>query len=658
VSGITGIWHRDGRPVAAEELDRMSRRLAHRGGDARGAWREGSIGLACELRRVTPESLNESQPARHPAGHVLVFDGRLDCREELLALVPAGSIAPDAPDPDLLLAAYAERGEELLPRLVGDFAFALFDPRRQTLLLVRDPIGVRAIYYHLAGATLLFGSEIKALLAHPLTRTRPSDVDLADLLIANSPLQNRQLTCFEGIEVVSPSHVVTVTPEKLTNRWYWDFDGKQRIRLKNLDEYAEAFREHFTRAVRRPLRSAFPVAFQVSGGLDSSSIFCVAANLRRAAPDAFPEFKAFTSFGPRNTRADELAYVETIERDYGIPVERLPGSKGPFGGTREGIEEYRRFVYHIETPSSAEDWPTLSCLFLAAQESGARTILTGHWGDQVLFSQDYLVDLFRRLRWARIVRDLRVYPEWLEPVPASVFRHRFRLDMIKYHIPDRLVPLLREIRARFGGLGRDSAIYSDRLRAAARKSDYRPAKPHRAFATAHGAGLYDMIRTRLYVHCLEWDDRLGAMFGMAYGVPFLDRDFCSFLMSIPGEVVTCDGITKGLLRHSLQGILTREITERRWKAGAASEVLPVPMDDVELMREFLRSGRSGPATPFLSESVFQGGPTIPGNEPNFNQGEAFSDLVTAMSLQTWEEVFFAGTYLLPETPQPVGVAGP
>lgn len=642
MSGIAGIWHRDGRPVAVEELERMSRRLAHRGGDARGQWREGSIGLACELRRVTPESLHEAQPVRHPAGHALVFDGRLDCREELLALVPAGSVAPDTPDPDLLLAAYAELGEELLPRLVGDFAFALFDARRRTLLLVRDPIGARSLYYHLAGATLLFGSEIKALLAHPLTRTRPSDIDLADLLIANSPLQNRQLTCFENIEVVSPSHVVAVTPERVAARWYWDFDGKKQLRMKNLDEYAEAFREHFTRAVRRRLRSAWPVAFQVSGGLDSSSIFSVAANLRRAAPGAYPEFKAFTFSGPKNTAADEIAYVEAIERDYGIPVARLPGSRGPFGGTREGIQEYRRFLYHTETPTADEDWPSLRCLFLAAQQSGARTVLTGHWGDQVLFAQDYLVDFFRRLRWARIVRDLRTYPQWMRGFSPSVFWHRFRLDMIKYHIPNWLLPVLREIRARLGGLGRDSVIYSDRLRAAARKSSYRPAKPHRAFATAHGSGLYEMIRTRLYVHCLEWDERLGEMFGMAYLVPFLDRDFCSFLMSIPGQVVTCNGVPKGLLRHSLRGILPTEIEQRQWKASAVSEVLPVPADDVELMQNVLGSERRAPLSAYLSATALDSRSAPAGNDPSAVQDEYFSTLVTAMSLQAWEEVFFSG----------------
>ena len=130
-------------------------------------------------------------------------------------------------------------------------------------------------------------AEIKGLLAHPDVPLRPDDGGLADFLMLGArPMDRQDVTCFAGISALVPAHVAIVTPTGATTHRYWDFDTGRALRLGSFDEYAEAFREHFAEAVRRRTRSRSGVAVSVSGGLDSSSVFCQAEQLRRAGKSA------------------------------------------------------------------------------------------------------------------------------------------------------------------------------------------------------------------------------------------------------------------------------------------------------------------------------------------------------------------------------------
>ena len=275
MSGILGLWNLNGQPVAAELLGKMNATLAHRGPDGEGQWINGPVGLGSQLMRVTPESLTETQPLAGPSGAVVVFDGRLDNREELLSLLRgAPGIAPDSPDPALVLAAYDRWGERFPEYLNGDFALGTYDPCRRQLLLARDAIGLRPLYYYRTGDIFLFGSEIKALLAHPQVATTPNDEFISRYLLGGLNVMPQDSTCFQGISTVPPGHLLAFEGNQPRLRPYWHFHP-----LDNLDfkcrGVRRSLRELFAQAVRRRLRSAYPIAFAVSGGLDSSSIFCM-----------------------------------------------------------------------------------------------------------------------------------------------------------------------------------------------------------------------------------------------------------------------------------------------------------------------------------------------------------------------------------------------
>ena len=254
MSGIVALFHLDGRPAEPATLERLVHPIRHRAVDGLKIWCQGSIGLAHLHLQTTPTSCNEVQPAGCPRELAISFDGRLDNRDELIGKL-AGASAWDlqnCTDAACALAAYRNFGDFFALHLKGDFAIALFDGAQQKLLLARDIMGIRPLYYAQTQKTFLAASEIKSILAYPGFQARPDDDALADLLLAGDPYE-RERTCFAGISRVLPGHTVVVTPEKIRSFQHWDFDTTRQIRCASFEEYAERLRILFEQAVRRRL---------------------------------------------------------------------------------------------------------------------------------------------------------------------------------------------------------------------------------------------------------------------------------------------------------------------------------------------------------------------------------------------------------------------
>src|SRR5437773_6223671 len=281
MSGIVGLFNLDGRPVEPSELTALAAASRHRAVDGEDFWIGPSIGIGHQHFRVTPESLTERQPLVSPTGIAVAFDGRLDNRKEIIDECSPACGPPDdvCSDAALVIAAYERFGERFAVRLNGDFALALFDPAHPRLMLARDRMGARALYYCPLPRMLVFASEIKCLLALPSVTARPDEDALADLVIDGYSDGDR--TCFQNVHTICPGHLLMVTTEGIALQRHWDFDPGREIRYGSFEEYVECFRSLFENAVGRRLRSAHPVAVSVSGGLDSSSVFCQAAALAR-----------------------------------------------------------------------------------------------------------------------------------------------------------------------------------------------------------------------------------------------------------------------------------------------------------------------------------------------------------------------------------------
>lgn len=631
MSGIAGIWNRERQPVPHPQLAGLIKRLAHRGPDSEEIWVQGPVGFACRLNRIAPEAGTETQPVVHRSGLVLVFDGRLDNRDELLTrLHRSPDISSGCSDPSLVLAAYVEFGDRFAELLVGDFALGLFDASKQRLVLVRDAMGVRPLYYTHTREAVLFASEIKALLAHPQVDPRPNNDFLANLLVGN--VQDIDgATCFQGIPSVPPAHIVVVTPQGTATRRYWDFNMTRRTELGSFPEYAEAFRFHFEQAIRRRLRSVHPVAVAVSGGVDSSSIFCQAEFMGRRSPGAWPPLVGLSYTSPPGSPSDESAFLIDIEREYDVAIERVKSDPGLRPGERDQ-------VWHVEAPLLDGQWNVTHQFMQAAHHRGARLLLTGHWGDQMLFSSGYLIDLFFRFEWTTIRHHLRQYGRWMTDITAGTIRRHFLSNLMKYHAPDPLVALWRKVRAQ-----RRCPWYSADLLSRVGTQASHEATRCVGSASVHAQSLYAEARSAHHVQCLEWNNKVSATYGLEVAFPFLDRDLVAFLMSVPGERQTYQGIPKALLREAMQGILPDSIRQRTWKADFTQLVHEGMKREVPHLLHRLCQDGAAITMGYLKKEVLSGELTRLERQIHCTSSRVAQPLLNLIALELWLEMFFPPT---------------
>ena len=637
MSGILGVWNLDGRPLDPLVLARMSESLRHRGLDGEGRKVLGSIGLVHQHLWVTPEEHGENQPLVGRAGAMLAMDGRLDNRDELLGKLDLPLSTSDAA---CVLAAYEKWDEGFAERLNGDFALAVFDPPRHRLLLVRDAIGVRPLYYFSSERLFAFASEIKALLAHPDVPTRPDDEGIADfLLIGSRPVDRQEITCFEGISALVPAHLAVVTPERTVTRRYWDFDTGRALQLGSFEEYAEAFRERFREAVRRRIRSAHPVVVSVSGGLDSSSVFCQAETLCRSGQTPSPGIVGISYTGAPGTDADERRYLLDIEREYGVEIERFPIE--PLQGVVNGAEDQVRAV---EAPFLDYVWGVTLELQARARRSGSRTILSGHWGDQVLFSSAYLVDLARRLAWADLGRHLREYARWFARGEVRVIARRFVLDFARRTVPRPLLPPLKWVRRRLFRVERPRLWFSSTFLQEALRFGDRPATIGNGFHSAHARSIYLEARSKYHVQCLDSNNKVGALHGLDAAFPFLDRDLVALLMAAPGEIQNRRGVPRALLRESMRGVLPETIRARKWKADFSAVVNRGVAQDVPLLGRALSAESLGVRLGYfdstrLAQEVARLSRSLPDAADCVNSW----DLADSFGLEVWLQLFLGNS---------------
>ena len=260
------------------------------------------------------------------------------------------------------------------------------------------------------------------------------------MIVGARPLDRQDLTCFRGVMAVVPAHLVIATTPSVTSRRYWNFDTRRRLRLKTTGEYVEAFHERFAQAVKRRTRSAFPVAFSVSGGLDSSSIFCQAETLRRNGMLPSPSIAGLSYVSDR-VDTDEQQFLRDIEAKFDRRFDRftIETRTGLVAGAKEQVAA-------IEAPFVDYMWGVTRELHTRAAATGARSMLSGHWGDQMLFSSAYLIDLFRRGAWPSIWQHTREYGRYFGDEETARRRRLLLVDAARYHVPRSLAAPLKWLR--------------------------------------------------------------------------------------------------------------------------------------------------------------------------------------------------------------------
>ncbi len=548
MSGIFGCWNLDDRPVEVETFRSCLERIRPAGALPLASWHDGAVALGCQPHQHS----RTSHPQRICTDDVAcVFDGRLDNREEVSSILKEGSLDSERPDCELVRSAYKAFGDDFVDRIQGDFVCAVFDLTRKRLVVARDRLGVRPLCFTEVNNTVLFASDAKALLAWPGVSAAIDELMIADFVLQFLPLDSQKRTFFRDIRSVPPAHVLLVTRRELTLRRYFDFNTQRRVRFGSIRDYVDGFHQVVTAAVRKRLRSPAPVAVSVSGGLDSAYIFSIAMRLVRDGAAPCPAVLGFNYAGARGTPSDEEDFVRAIERSCSATIERIP--------QRAGFMQFAADeVWHSESPLGEALTSQRQAMLRRISEAGGRWLLTGHWGDQMLFDSDYLVDLGRSRQWSVLKHHASAWG-----ISGRRLTLRIATDFMSRHLPASVVGAARRVR-RHHGRAWQATWYTKRFRKLLRER-FEETRLTRAPGTSHAWAIYQQSRRGYHVQCMEWNSRVAAMHGLEIAFPYLDVDLVQFLMSIPGEIQSHDGVPRGLMRQAMRGLVPDVVVDRRSK---------------------------------------------------------------------------------------------
>jgi asparagine synthase (glutamine-hydrolysing) len=561
MSGIAAIFNLDGRPADPAILERMLAAIPYRGRDGFGRSIDGPVALGHAMLRTTPESLAEAQPHRDSTGALcLTMDGRVDNRDELRdALISRGFAPREDTDAELVVRAYECFGYDAPAHIVGDFAFAIWDARRREILCARDPLGVKTFYYYFDHGVFLCGSELHQLLEDPRVPREPNEPFIAEILVR--PPHGLEETLYCGILRLPPCHALIVSRSGLKRRRYYDLDPVRPIRHSTDAEYAEHYLEIFKEAVRARLRANAPVAADLSGGLDSSSIVCTAHALFRDGEARDTGFETF-SLAFTGPESDERAYVEEVVRKWGVRATMLEPYDTDLRDLIGQVEHYRDLPDYANA-AMADYRPVF------AARPSLRVWLTGRGGDDWVYRTEYeYADLIGDLRLARVA-SLLVH-DWRRYRAARRQRHPL-VTLARYG----LWPWVPEtIRAALRPYMKPKEIPLPVSHAFAQRTGLVSRLHSRAASPADASfaqqDIYRTFGAGWMVHPTEMTERWTAGFGVEGRHPFLDRRLIEFCYAIPDEMRWRPDETKYVMRQAMRDILPEAVRLRRTKAVFSS----------------------------------------------------------------------------------------
>jgi len=410
MSVLAGIYNFNRQPIREgqrEQVAALWNALGANGPDGGDILFAGPVGMCYRAFHVNEESRFEVQPLAGRNNTMIVGDLRLDNREELIASLRGTLLKGPSTitDIELAFAAYEKWGEQFAIHLIGEFALMLYDARAEKVLLARDHIGTRPLYYHYDKQRLICSSELGPLLeAAQVSLEVNNDFVAGYLMYDPEPGQ----TAYKNVHSVKPFHFQTFTAEgRVRERRYWDLARVKPIRLKTDAEYAEGFRFHFSNAVRGPLRTDRPVFADLSGGLDSSSIVCMAHRLMQEGNVRAPELFTISLVSHGSPTSDQTSYIRHVEEQIGREGHHLNEDDCPL----------------FSTLAVENALPSLnSLLFCEAKHRristlmervGARVILSGSGGDEITCAQQdpspELADLLVALQFRTLHQRIKAW---------------------------------------------------------------------------------------------------------------------------------------------------------------------------------------------------------------------------------------------------------
>ncbi|MCP4717370.1 MAG: asparagine synthase (glutamine-hydrolyzing) [Deltaproteobacteria bacterium] len=569
--GIAGIYNQSGVTTGQALIAGMASALAHRGPDDEGFHLARRVHLASRRLRIIDLEAGAQPIFNADKTLCIVFNGEiynyLRLRSEL---EKEGYPFQTRTDTEVVLAAYAVWGKKFLDRLRGMFAFCIWNAATKELLLARDRFGMKPLYVaELFEGTVVFASEIKALLKHPYLGRRLYAPAVNNLLTYGFNLAPH--TFFDGVKQVLPGHYVTFTPRGRTDVCYWDVDLVSPEVRADEHELAEMFREHFTRAVSESLVADVPVAAYLSGGIDSSAVVGVYSQL------AEQRVKTMTiTFD--DAGYDERAYSRQVSSRF-----RTENSEFPCAINQDDIF---KLMYYLENPLVSLLNLPLYLLSAKTREAGIKVVLAGDGADEILGGYDYFKILktmaFIEKTGSPVRQQLlrRLYPELNGAAACEARFVQLRNASAGFpNVHPALPYRFHEYRLK-GQLF--APEFSRRLQAQPADDPFYFDPQKMAHRSLFDQSLYLDIKMRLLNLTLPLSDKMSMANSVEVRPLFLDHDLVNFCFRIPAAAKMRGLSEKHILKKSMQGLLPPEICGRKkqplqppgnWFIGVAGDML-------------------------------------------------------------------------------------
>jgi asparagine synthase (glutamine-hydrolysing) len=405
--GIAGIFHPDSSfTVDIHHLQNMTRAIDYRGPDDEGFYVENSIGLG-QRRLSIIDIAGGKQPMSNEDGSIwVVFNGEIFNYLELMVFLKTkGHHFTSRSDTEVLVHLYEEYGEKFATHLNGQFAIALWDKRKRTLLLVRDRVGICPLYYTRSkNGVFLFGSEIKSIFCHPAVHPEFDFTGLEQVFTLWVPVPPR--TVFKGVAELRPGHLLKVTAEteQLSCYWKLSFPNKGQYEQKPLEYYKKQLQELLYDSVRLCLRSDVTVAAYLSGGLDSSVISALVKKYHNRDLITFSVSFSDSAFDERNFQNTMVQFLKTDHRNLEVNY-------------RDIGEEFSEVIWHSEIPIIRTAPAPLFALSRLVYDNQIKVVLTGEGADEIFGGYNIFKENRIRRFWAKFpssrlrpVLLSRIYP--------------------------------------------------------------------------------------------------------------------------------------------------------------------------------------------------------------------------------------------------------
>jgi len=554
--GICGIFYRErARRVERDTLAEMNRRIIHRGPDDDGFFVEGNAGLA--MRRL---SIIDIQTGHQPISNEdenlwIVYNGELYNHQELRKDLEArGHRYRTKSDTETIIHLFEEYGRDCVKYLRGMYAFAIWDRRKRELFIARDRLGIKPLYYHYDGKTLLFGSEIKAILAHPGVSAEFNRATLAEYLAFGYIPEPE--TMYAGIRKLLPGHTLELGETgELRITQYWDLTPQADDGSHSRQHYVDRYRTLLEECVSSHLMSDVPLGVFLSGGLDSSAVAGLTTKIRREPIETF-------AVGYGEEAYSELPFARMVAKHIGSKHHEVRLSREEF------FQTLPRLIWHEDEPIV---WPSSVSLYFVARLARERVtvVLTGEGSDETLAGYTRYAWTLKNSRMDQAYRRLvpELGREWVRrgihagPLSGALHRKLEHTFLIRdgaswpsfyfdnfysaFSGPEQERLLTPETRAICGDAYAGSMEYWN-----ASSGDML----HRM--------LYTDIKTYL-VELLMKQDQMSMAASIESRVPFLDHELVEFTATIPAKYETRGLAGKFILKSAVADLLPREVVYRQ-----------------------------------------------------------------------------------------------